>query len=67
LPFCHAELLAPKPKSEHYPEELNSLGDKIRARRLNLGLLKWQATEQIGVIGATITNWERNASITVIR
>jgi transcriptional regulator with XRE-family HTH domain len=67
LPFCHAELLAEKPRSEHYPKEINSLGDHIRVRRLDLKLLQKKVAEQIGVNGATITSWERNASTPVIR
>jgi transcriptional regulator with XRE-family HTH domain len=67
LPFCHAELRAPKPQSAHYPKEINSLGDHIRGRRLDLKLLQRQVAEQIGVNGATITNWERNASTPIIR
>jgi transcriptional regulator with XRE-family HTH domain len=67
LPFCHAELRSKKPRSEHYPKEINSLGDHIRTRRLNLKLLQKQVAEQIGVNAATITNWERNASTPVIR
>jgi transcriptional regulator with XRE-family HTH domain len=66
LPFCHAELRAPKPKSEHYPKEINTLGDHIRTRRLNLKLLQKQVAKQIGVNAATITNWERNASTPAI-
>jgi DNA-binding transcriptional regulator YiaG len=67
LPFCHAELRAQKPQSEHYPREIKRLGDHIRARRLDLKLLQRQVAEQIGVNGATITNWERNASTPVTR
>jgi transcriptional regulator with XRE-family HTH domain len=67
LPFCHAELRAPKPRPEHYPKEINSLGDHIRTRRLNLKLLQRQVAEHIGVNAATITNWERNASNPVVR
>jgi transcriptional regulator with XRE-family HTH domain len=66
LPFCHSQLRAAKPQSEHYPKEINSLGDHIRARRLNLKLLQRQVAEQIGVNAATITNWERNESTPVI-
>ena len=65
--FCHAELRAPKPKSVQYPQEINSLGDHIRARRLDLKLLQKQVAEQIGVNAATITNWERNESTPVVR
>jgi transcriptional regulator with XRE-family HTH domain len=67
LPFCHSELCAPKPKPEQYPKEINTLGDHIRNRRLDLKLLQIQVAEQIGVHGATITNWERNASTPIIR
>jgi DNA-binding transcriptional regulator YiaG len=67
LPFCHADLRAPKPRPEYYPKEINSLGDHIRTRRLDLKLLQKQVAEQIRVSGATITNWERNASAPVIR
>ena len=67
LPFCHVELRAQKPKSEHYPKEINTLGDHLRARRLDLELLQKQVAEQIGVNGATITNWERNESTPIVR
>ena len=67
MPFCHAELRAPKPKSEQYPKEINSLGDHARTRRLSLKRLQKQVAEQIDVNGATITNWERNTSTPVTR
>jgi transcriptional regulator with XRE-family HTH domain len=67
LPFCHSEIRAQKPKSERYPKEINSLGGHIRTRRLDLKLLQREVGDQIGVSGATITNWERNASTPVVR
>lgn len=67
LPFCHLEFRAPRPKSDHYPKELNSLGDHIRARRLNLKLLQKQVAEEIGVHEQTITGWEGNATIPDVR
>ena len=67
LPFCHAEIRASKPKSGGYPTELNTLGDHIRARRLDLKLLQRQVAEQIGVHELTITGWERNATIPEVR
>ena len=67
MPFCHAELRTPKPKSEHYPKEINTLGDHIRKRRLDLKLLQKHLAERIGVNEATITNWERNATVPAIR
>jgi len=62
LPFCHAELWTPKPKSLQYPKQINGLGDHIRARRLDLKLLQKQVADQIGVHEQTITGWERNAT-----
>ena len=41
---------------------MNTLGDHIRTRRLDLGLFQSQVAEQIGVRPQTITNWEGNAS-----
>jgi transcriptional regulator with XRE-family HTH domain len=34
---------------------------------LNLGLLRRQVGDRIGVNGTTITNWERNATVPAIR
>jgi transcriptional regulator with XRE-family HTH domain len=67
LPFCHAQLRTSKPKSDRYPKEINTLGDHIRTRRLDLNLLQRQVGEQIGVDEITITNWERNATTPAIR
>ena len=62
LPFCHAEVRSARPRPERYLKQLNTLGDHIRARRIDLGLLQRQVAEQIEVCNATITNWERNES-----
>ena len=67
LPFCHSEFWAPRPKPSQYPKQINSLGDHIRARRLDLKLLQKQIADQIGVDKAPITNWERNASSPAVR
>jgi transcriptional regulator with XRE-family HTH domain len=50
----------PKPeKLPHgYPVELRSLGDHIRKRRLDLGLLQIEVAAQIGVTENTVWNWE---------
>ena len=39
---------------------MKTLGDHIRKRRLDLGLLQKQAAEQLGVDTASIVNWESN-------
>jgi len=67
LPFCHSELRAAKRKPAKYPEQFNSLGDHIRARRLDLKLLQKQVAEQIGVHELTITGWEVNATAPEVR
>jgi transcriptional regulator with XRE-family HTH domain len=67
LPFCHFEFLAAKPKPACYPKEINALGDHIRTWRLDLNLLQKQVADQIGVDEATITNWERNATVPAVR
>jgi len=67
LPFCHAELRAAKPRPSQYPNEINTLGDHIRTRRLDLDLFKSGVAKQIGVDTTTIHNWESNASLPAIR
>jgi transcriptional regulator with XRE-family HTH domain len=67
LPFCHAEIRFPKPKPTAYPRIINSLGDHLRKRRLDLKLLQKQVAEQIGVDELTVTNYERNATVPAIR
>jgi transcriptional regulator with XRE-family HTH domain len=60
LPFCHLALTAAKPKTAAYPTSLTTLGDRIRARRLDLGLLQKDVGAQIICTVDTITNWELN-------
>ena len=67
LPFCHAEIRSPKPKPAAYPKAINTIGDHIRKRRLDLRLLQEQVAEQIGVHEMTITNWEVNATVPEVR
>jgi len=59
LPFCHFRLKGQKPKPHKYPNNLNTLGDHIRKRRLELGLLQREVAERIGAAETTICNWER--------
>jgi transcriptional regulator with XRE-family HTH domain len=59
LPFCGLRLTAEKPLPKAYPRELKTIGDHIRKRRLDLGLLQKEVAEQIGVDKTTIMNWER--------
>ena len=43
-----------------YPKQLKTLGDHIRAKRLDLGLIQKNVAGIIGVTTDTITNWEKN-------
>jgi transcriptional regulator with XRE-family HTH domain len=67
LPFCHIELRTARQKPARYPKQINTLGDYIRARRLDLRLLQKQVADQIGVHELTITNWEVNATVPEVR
>jgi DNA-binding XRE family transcriptional regulator len=44
----------------NYPKRLKTLGDHIRKRRLDLGLLQKKVAQNIGVSRNTIYNWETN-------
>ncbi|MFQ5444664.1 MAG: helix-turn-helix domain-containing protein [Nitrospinales bacterium] len=44
-------------------KELNILGDHLRKRRLDLGLLQKEAAEKLGVDKTTYYNWENNRTI----
>src|ERR1700674_1396185 len=48
------------PNRKPYPKHLKTLGDHLRKRRLDLGLLQKDVAEQLGVDAASIGNWETN-------
>jgi len=60
LPFCHAHLNGPRPLPRSYPQVLTTIGDHLRKRRLDLGLLQREVAERLGVGETTVTNWELN-------
>ena len=43
------------------------MGDHLRKRRLDLGLLQREIAEQIGVDAMTICNWEKQRTVPEIR
>ena len=67
MPFCHFQLTAEKPSCLPYPAELNTLGDHIRKRRLDLGLTQREVARKLGVTESTIWNWEANRSSRQLR
>ena len=61
MPFCKIELKAARPPSlPDYPKILNTLGDHIRKKRLDLGLLQKDVANIICTNESTIWNWENN-------
>ena len=67
MPFCHIQLTARKPLPPAYPRELNTLGDRLRKRRLDLALLQRQMAERLGVGAMTVCNWETNRTSPQLR
>jgi DNA-binding XRE family transcriptional regulator len=60
LPFCGTELSAKKLKNPAYPKELSTMGNHIRKRRLDLGLLQKDVATTLGVTESALANWEVN-------
>ena len=67
MPFCHAHLKGPRPLPPVYPQVLTTIGDHLRKRRLDLGLLQRDAADQLGVAHCTITSWELNRAAPSLR
>ncbi len=67
LPFCDLRLKSPKPLDRAYPTEFRSIGDHVRKRRLDLGLLQREVALQIGVDKTTVFNWEAGTAAPNIR
>lgn len=67
LPFCHVRLSARKPDDPAYPQELKTLGDRLRRRRLDLGLLQRHVAERLGVSEASVWQWETNRTSPQVR
>lgn len=60
LPFCQVRLSARKPSNRAYPKELQTWGDHLRKRRLDLGLLQCEVAEQVDCSASSINHWETN-------
>jgi len=58
--LCPVRLKAKKPKPRGFPQDTRTLGDQIRRRRMELGLLQREVGRFIGVDESTIWNWEAN-------
>jgi transcriptional regulator with XRE-family HTH domain len=51
-------LLRPRELPKGYPIHIKTIGEHIRKRRLDLGLLQIEVARQIGVTESTVWNWE---------
>jgi DNA-binding XRE family transcriptional regulator len=64
-PFCHIEIAKKRRIARGGrnvpPQEIHTLGDPIRARRLALNLTRTEAAELIGASLGTLEKWEANA------
>ena len=67
LHFCDVTLTAKKPFSEAYPKTLQTIGDHLRKKRLDLKLFQKDVARLLGVTTSTVTNWEKNRGGTAIR
>ncbi len=67
MPCCRWTLKAQRPLLPAYPKEIKTLGDHIRKKRLDLGLLQKQVAARIGVAESTVYLWETNRVLPEVR
>jgi len=60
LAFSGFDVIDSKPNSSTYPKSIQTLGDHLRAARIEKELLQADVARYIQVSEATITNWENN-------
>ncbi len=65
MPFCHFTLNCARPQP--YPKKINTLGDHLKKKRLDLGLFRKEVAQIIAVSTTTIRNWEKNRFAPKIR
>lgn len=58
--LCYLTLKAKKPKDSKYPKVLKTFGDRLRAKRLELGIYQREVAAVIGVTVDTVCYWENN-------
>lgn len=58
MPFSKRSITTPRPKPDSYPKELKTIGDHIRAWRIEKRLLQKDIARILGVCEDTVTGWE---------
>lgn len=67
MPFCHLTLIGSRPLPPVYPREMRTIGDHLRKKRLDLGLLQKEVAQRLGVDTDSVTNWEKGYSSPLLR
>ena len=67
LPFCHVRLTTRKPDNPTYPKAVKTLGDHLRKRRMDLGLLQREVALQLGVDPMSVNSWEVGRTVPQVR
>jgi transcriptional regulator with XRE-family HTH domain len=67
LPFSHITLKTQKPLTSAYPKALNTIGDHLRKRRLDLELFQKDVAHILGVCDPSVYNWENNLAEPAIK
>ena len=62
--FLDVTITAKKFPNPKYPVHLNSLGDHIRKRRLDLGMHQKELAAIVNATTSTVTNWKKNRTNT---
>lgn len=62
-PSINIVLKYKRPDKRPYPKELNTYGDHLRKKRLDLNLSQPEVAKILNVTTDTITNWELNRNI----
>jgi DNA-binding XRE family transcriptional regulator len=63
VPFCRQTPLTLKAlRAKDYSETPRTLGEHLKKRRRELGLLQREAAEMLGVSTDTVVNWEKDKS-----
>lgn len=63
MPFCRQTPLTLKAlRARDYSQNPQSLGEHLKKRRRELGLLQREAAERMGVSTDTVVNWEKDKS-----